>query len=311
MPKWRMVLTPNLAPRIWGGRNEAEDGAQAEYYFQGRVLVEENKTMLNSFIASDGSRPVEEWPVNKAWQPTFRSPPEVLVYHQHSPVAAQVQAYARYLASLLNGRLGDCTRQSGTPVTGVVAEAGTGQELVIFAAPDQSPINRLFLGPADARAVMQFPTSLLIARRPRWPLRRILFVTRGHEMDCLAVQWVVALARASRAAVTVLVIQPPLSAVDSQALCRADWLTSDTPLGRQLRQLVKGLGNWQTAGRLNFRPGLPGYQVKAEVTEGDPDLIVIATDPENWWLRRLVGEMVKPLLNWIDRPVLVAKPPLV
>jgi nucleotide-binding universal stress UspA family protein len=304
-----MVLTPNFSPRSWGVRSEAEGGTLAESYFQGVFLAEESRTMLNSFIAPDGSRPVDEWPVNKARQPAFRSPPEVLVYRQHSPVAEQVQAYARYLAGLLNGRLGDCSKQNVTAVTGAEAGAGTGQELIIFAAPDQSPINRLFLGPADARAVMQFPTSLLIARRPRWPLRRILFVTRGHEMDGVAVQWVVALARASRAAITVLVIQPPLSAVDSQALCRADWLASDTPLGRQLRPLARGLGNWQTSGRLHFRPGLPGYQVKAEVTEGDPDLIVIATDPENWWLRRLVGEMVKPLLDWIDRPVLVAKPP--
>lgn len=267
--------------------------------------------MLNSFIAPDGSRLVEEWPVNKTWRQTFRSSPELLVYRQNGPVADKVQAYARYLAGLLNGRLGDCSKQSLASITGVTGEAGTGQELVIFAAPDQSPINRLFFGPAEARAVMQIPTSILIARRPRWPLRRILFVTRGCDMDGVAVRWVVDLAGASRTAVTVLVIQPPLSAVDSQALCRADWLASDTPLGRQLRQLAKGLGYWQTEGRLHFRPGLPGYQVKTEVTEGDPDLIVMAADPENWWLRRLVGEVVRPLLHWIDRPVLVAKPCMV
>jgi len=267
--------------------------------------------MLDPFITPDGSTLVEELPFNKAWLQKFRSPPDVLVYHQNSPVAEKVQAYAQYLAGLLNGRLGVCSEQNDARFTDIVAGTGSGQELLVFAAPDQSMIKRLFLGPAEARAVMQFPISILIARRPRWPLRRILLVTRGHDMDGVAVRWVAGLGRASQAAVTVLVIQPPLSAVDSQALCRADWLASDTPLGRHLRQLTKGLENWQAEGRLHFRPGLPGYQVKAEVTEGDPDLIIIATDPENWWLRRLVGEVVSPLLHWIDRPVLVAKPRMV
>ena len=38
------------------------------------------------------------------------------------------------------------------------------------------------------------------------------------------------------------------------------------------------------------------------------DLIVIAADPGDWWMRRLLRELIKPLLRWIDRPVLVTKP---
>jgi hypothetical protein len=33
----------------------------------------------------------------------------------------------------------------------------------------------------------------------------------------------------------------------------------------------------------------------------------MAADASDWWLRRLLGEVVNPLLHWADRPVLIAK----
>lgn len=238
----------------------------------------------------------------------------LLVWHHASPNADEVQTYAQYVGNLLNGHLRDYHSLDKPEPTfsDLVKEVGHGCDLVIFGEPCQSLIGRLLSGPADCKAAEQMPTSVLIARRPRWPLRRILLVTRGQCLDIVAADWVVRLAQPSRAAVTVLAVQPPMSGTESQALAGgglADWLTTDTPLGRELRQIAQHLVNWEIDGKLRFRQGLPDWQIKSEVAEGDYDLIIIAADPADWWLRRLLGRLVSPLLGWIDRPVLVAKPP--
>lgn len=41
---------------------------------------------------------------------------------------------------------------------------------------------------------------------------------------------------------------------------------------------------------------------------GDYDLIVMAADSPHWWQRRILGELIKPLLSWTDLPVLITKP---
>ncbi len=148
-------------------------------------------------------------------------------------------------------------------------------------------------------------------RGPRWPMQRILLVTRGQENDNCAMEWAIRLARPSRAAVTVLAVQPALATAQSDLLQMGgmlDWSTTATPLGRQLRKLEFELDNWLMVGKLRFRRGSLENQIRTEVTEGSYDLIVLAADPAEWWQRRIPGELVEPLLQWADRPVLIAKP---
>ena len=248
------------------------------------------------------------------WPKSSLPTPNLLVSHHGSPIAAAVQAYAEYVADLLGSRLRTCPEPGKPGSVDLFKMTEPHQDLVIFGAPCQSLIRRLLLGSADVQAAMQLPTSVVIARCPRWPLKRVLLVTRGQDLDEVSVRWVIQLASPSRAVVTVLAVQPALSAPDSQALYGqglASWLETDTPLGRQLRRVSKQVSNWEVEGKLHFRPGLPGWQIKCEVVESDPDLVIIAADPLNWWLRRLMGELVNPLLHWIDRPVLVAKPTII
>ena len=44
--------------------------------------------------------------------------------------------------------------------------------------------------------------------------------------------------------------------------------------------------------------------------EGTYDLVLIGAEPHGRFYRRLLGELVMPLLRWIDRPLLIAQPPL-
>ena len=120
------------------------------------------------------------------------------------------------------------------------------------------------------------------------------------------------MARPSHARVTVLALVPPSPAMYQRAATYmphglSDWLATDTPLGHQLRRIAQELTNWEVEGTLHFRQGSPQQQIQSEISSGDCDLVIIAADPSDWWLRRLLGEVVNPLLHRIDRPVLIAK----
>jgi nucleotide-binding universal stress UspA family protein len=139
----------------------------------------------------------------------------------------------------------------------------------------------------------------------------MLLITSGYEIDDTAVDWTIRLAQPSSAAVTVLAVAP-----DNPALCYpsgraecslADWLATDTSLGRQLRRIAQRLDHWGTQGILRFRQGPPDRQILCEVREDNYDLIVMAADVSGRWLKWLPGELVEPLLVGVDRPVLFAK----
>lgn len=252
----------------------------------------------------------------ETWPEETHQALRLLIYHQASHIADEVQAYARYLSDMLNGNLSYFqTLARANDTFDNLTQAGCGYDLLIFGEPDPSLVERLSPGPAYLRVAKQVPTSVLIARRPRWPLRRMLLVIRDQEADDIAVDWTARLAQPSGAVVTILAIMPQVPAMCNQAARMqhglAEWLATDTPLGRQMRRIARRLTNWETKGTLRFRQGPPEWQIQCEVSEGDYDLIVIAADPPGRWLRRLLGEVVNPLLRRVDRPVLIAKPPMI
>lgn len=264
-------------------------------------VVQSDRTAIDGLLA-------EIWP-----EETGHSL-RLLVYYQDSPISGEVQTYAQYLSDLLDGDL----RYFETGVEEVdtladLTEAGRGHDLVIFGEPDQTLTERLFAGPADLRVAKQVSTSILIARRPRWPLRRVLLIIRDQEADDIAVDWIARLAQPSGAIITVLAILPSMPTMCNQATRiqrgLAEWVATDTTLGRQMRRIARQLVNWEAEGTLRFRQGPADWQIQCEVTEADYDLIAIAADPPSRWLQRLLGELVPPLLRWVDRPVLVAKSP--
>lgn len=239
----------------------------------------------------------------------------LLVCAQASPIADEVWVYAQRMGDLLGAHVSlfQTVAATGVSLDALAEEVGrAGYDLVILGEPHQSLVERLLSGPAGRRVADRVPTSLLVARRPRWPLRRMLLVMRGEETDDEAVDWMVRLAQPSSAAVTVLAVVPPLPAMYhdmarmEQGL--AALLATDTALGRQMRRVARRLVNWEIEGTLRLRQGPPDWQIRREVAEGDYDLIAIAAEPHGPWLRRLLGEVIGPLLRCADRPVLIAKP---
>lgn len=230
------------------------------------------------------------------------------------PQAEQAQTYAKLLASLLRAELTDTQSPAAAPAFGNLLKQGSqSPNLVIYSEPEQPRLKCWLFGPPACRVVSQLPVSTLVVRQPRWPLRHLLLVTRGQRMDYVAADWLVSLATPSRARVTVLALQPFLSASDNRALFGAGltaWLQSDTPLGLQLRRIAGELPKDEIEAwlRLQFVSGPPLEQIQQTVGALQPDLIVIAGESPHWCERRLLGEIVTPLLRWAGLPVLVAKP---
>jgi nucleotide-binding universal stress UspA family protein len=322
----KVVVDPALArrlPPVLAFRYHALPIAKDNGHITVVMADPDDRTACEAIATSLGTKPylvradpatidkrlAELWPAE-----TQRPPLRILVYHQASPIADEVAAYAQYLGNLLHGQLSYSSTRQGAEISldDLVKQAGCGHDLVIFGEPDQSLVKRLFSGPAGCQAVERLPASVLVARQPRRPIKKILLVTRGCETDNIAVDWLVRLAQPDKATVTVLALVPTSAVMYQHAATYmphglVDWLTTDTPLGHQLRRITQQLANWEVEGTLRFRQGSLERQIQSEVDAGDYDLIVIAADASEWWLRRLLGEVVNPLLHWADRPVLIAK----
>jgi nucleotide-binding universal stress UspA family protein len=251
----------------------------------------------------------------EVWPQEEQRPPRVLVCTAASPIADEVWAYARDLCDLVGGRATafQMARRIRTSLDALAEEVQRGgYELVIMQEPGESPVERLLLGPVGDKVVDRVPTSVLLAHRPSWPLRRTLLIIRGKETDDRAVDWVVRLARPAGATVTVLAVVPPVPVMYSRGDCTqhglAALLATNTPLGLQMREAAQRLVNCEIEGTLRLREGTPDYQIRRELAEGDYDLITITAETHGRWLRRLVGDVIGPLVRWADRPVLIAKP---
>jgi nucleotide-binding universal stress UspA family protein len=221
--------------------------------------------------------------------------------------------YAQAMTHLLGARISRL--DTVAEMDALVAGEGARHDLVILSEPRHPLVTRLLARSTDRAPGSQprsLPLAILAARRPRWPLGKILLVIWGHETDEVAVDWVVRLARPGGSAVTVLAVVPPAPAMyGGRARMNQGLpvlLASDTALGRQMSQAAQHLVDWEIEGKLKLRQGPPDWQIRRELAEGNYDLIALAAKPRSGWLRWLEGDQIGSILGWTDRPVLVAKP---
>jgi nucleotide-binding universal stress UspA family protein len=221
---------------------------------------------------------------------------------------ATLLPYAEYLSHLLNGRLHHLVLPEHDTVT-AVQRAAHRSDLVILDEPEQSFMARFCLGRPGQKFASRLPTSVLVARQPLWPLRQLLLVLRLDGCDGTAVFWAKRLAQASGAAVTVLPLVPALPAMyASRPNGVASLLTSQTGAGQQVRQMARWLNDAQVTAVIRLRQGEPGEQIRSEVEASLYDLVLLGAEPEAWWPHWLLGNLVTPLLSWINHPVLIARP---
>ena len=192
--------------------------------------------------------------------------------------------------------------------------------LILFDSMNHPAFRRLLVDPrspgrrteALAAAEGRESFACLIARRPRWPLQKILLLISGEEEDGAAVGWMLRIARASHSTVTALAVVPPPPAMYSQrpALAQAlpTLLSTNTTMGWQMRNTARLLVEWGIEGTLRLRQGPPDWQIRRELAEKEYDLVVVGTRPHRKWVRWLEGNTVHTLLRCSRQPVLITLP---
>lgn len=142
-------------------------------------------------------------------------------------------------------------------------------------------------------------------------LRHILLVLRGHSPDESALGWIIPLAQAAGASVTLLAVAPqalPFSTPQTRMLQGlAVLLYPDNGLGAHVFECARQIDEAGVQGYLKLRQGPPHRQIADEIAEGSYDLIAIAAEAHGDFVQEVLREVENRALH-IERPVLVIKP---
>lgn len=212
--------------------------------------------------------------------------------------AGEICAYAQVLGRLMKARVTEFpTCVQPNPQVLVNEARCLDPDLVICGMRERGLFKRL-------------PTSLLVVPSSRLPIKRMLLLVKGQAREEIALEWILRLAQPSRARVTVLVILPPVplmySGLTSMQYKLSELLTTETPLGKGLRQVAQKLLEGEIDSTLRLRTGTFEMQIQSELWSTSYDLVVVPADSpqpiRSWWFDGLV----EPLLRTTDRPILLA-----
>ncbi|MBC8497122.1 MAG: hypothetical protein ISS57_07705 [Anaerolineales bacterium] len=232
----------------------------------------------------------------------------LLLWSPTMTAAVRLQPYAQALAKLLDADL----EQADFPWQGVQSFAELNHaadqvraDLIISQAPSSSLLKQVLLDSATQKLIDRLPASVIIAHNPRWPLAKILLaLPDGDAANDPAIDWAVQLARSSHARVTVLpllmygtFIQHSLQVL----------LEANDPMGQKMRGIARRFTEDEIKGAFKLRDGVPQDQLRQEILASDPDLVIIAAEPQDCLWCWIAGELVSPLLAWANRPVLISK----
>jgi nucleotide-binding universal stress UspA family protein len=146
-------------------------------------------------------------------------------------------------------------------------------------------------------------------RSPHWPLRKILLVLRGNERDLQAASWAIRLAHRSGAAATLLLVYPDAPGLYTRSahvqLDLSMLIHLQGGVGGLLRRILDEFGQKRIPCQLRMHKAEPCEQIRTELSQGQYDLVIISCEGHGRLWRWYFGELVRPLLSWADRPVLV------
>lgn len=209
-----------------------------------------------------------------------------------------VVAYAEQLAALL-----------AAPLRRFDPSAATPDEVFISAHPGRRLLVLPCLSYREAEPLWEVGkgAGTLLVCRPRWPLRRLLLIVRGDPVDDAVVAWAAWLARASRAAVTALMVAPHVATRSSPSTDDqiATLLSPHDSAGRRARRAAQSLAALQLDAVLHLRQAAPETAIREELATAPYDLVITGVASKGaaevrWRLRpllhRLLPDLPCPLL---------------
>jgi len=252
--------------------------------------------------------------IDQVYLPDGKLRESLLLWNPESQEMGQLSLYTRWLARCLNAQweqLNIPVRDRSLQTTLSRLVEANHASLLVYPFGQSSEDGVRTISDPQEGLLDNILISQLIAINPRWPVKNLLLVIRNEICDDYAIQWALRIARPIAARVTVLPMVRHISGVyrfdASPEPNLVNLLNPGTELGRKLRHISKLLVEAGVESTLKFREEPVYWQIRMEVSEGEYDMLVIGREPRNPYMRGLVGELIKPLLSWIDRPILITK----
>lgn len=234
------------------------------------------------------------------------------IVESERPRTRAMRAYVRQLSTLLDAELAMPPVHFELEETSrfVVSRAACAYDLIVLGDANPSRLVEAGLIPTFLQqSVRADSPSLLVCRRPAWPVRHILLVIRGEITDLAAVEWSIRFATCAGSRITVLVTLPPAAPRPVGAHCPlSEMLTTDTVPGQNLRKILRRLVETEVESVLKMKQGAVERQVRQELIDAHYDLVVVSAEPPGRLLGSHLGRLVESLLFWTIRPVFVARP---
>lgn len=151
--------------------------------------------------------------------------------------------------------------------------------------------------------------AVLIGCQARWPLRKLLVIVRGDEVDDMALAWAARLARPSGAALTALMVALPAPAGHHETKEEgiASLLTANNATGRKMKRTAQRLAALQLDGTLHLRQGVPESVIREELATDDYDLAIAGIAVRGWEAQWRLRPFLDRLLQDAFCPLLVVK----
>jgi nucleotide-binding universal stress UspA family protein len=205
-------------------------------------------------------------------------------------------------------------RQVGIPRHVVLEQASQKvYSLVVIGLLERGSLLRRWLrGPSTRRILQSLEPPLLVVPADRQELHRILFCSGELWYPAEIVRIVSEIARAARAEVTLLHVVPQSSQTYPMGhYVEEIWgaiLQSDAPQAKHLNDSLAALRESGIEARINLRHGGVPDQIKAEIQEGEYDLIALGSTYTSQSLYRLFTRSITDyIVEHAQRPVLVVR----
>lgn len=202
-------------------------------------------------------------------------------------------SYAESMASLLSASLRRLNPLTPGPSAADLA-ASVHPALVILPCLDFNLLPALLDDSNGASAV-------LLACQPRWPLRRLLVIVRGDQVDDAALAWAARLMHSSGAAATALMIAPHAPTASAQPAQDgiSTLLSTHHAIGRKMQHAAQSLAAMQLDAVLHLRQGAPETVIREELASAPYDLaiagVAVRSAEAQWRLRPLLHKLLPDL----------------
>lgn len=235
----------------------------------------------------------ELWPMDDA-----KSALQVWVREPLHGDKESVLSFAQDMAALLGAPL---ARFSPTK-DGPPQLAGESSNVLVILPCVDATLRRRLLWTNEGRG-----PAVLFGCQARWPLRKLLVIVRGDQVDELALAWAARLARPTDAAVTALMVVAPSAHGEASDESIPAYLSATSVTGRRMKQAAGHLAALQIDGARHLRQGAPETVIREELAVGDYDLAITGVAVRGWEARWRLRPFLDQLLHDVRCPLLVVQ----